>query len=94
MAKVITRKPKRWFEFQMEEGGETYRVPLVQSLPNHYVVDSDGKFKLTAAAFSVVLADYIGADIVGEWTVEEVGDVFDAWDDACATGPDGVTTGE
>ena len=94
MAKLIGRKPQRFFEFQMDEGGETYRVPLVQSLPHSFVIDESGAFRLTAGAFAAVLKHYIDPAVVDEWTIEEVGDVFAAWDEACGDGPEGVTTGE
>lgn len=94
MAKVIGRKPTKWFTFAMEEGGEVYRVPLVQSLPSGHVLDENGEFRLTGGRFRSVLAEYIGEEVVGGWSVEEISAIFEAWDDACGEGPDGVTTGE
>ena len=41
-----------------------------------------------------MLKHYIDPAVVDEWTIEEVGDVFAAWDEACGEGPEGVTTGE
>ena len=90
--RIIERDDERWYEFDVD--GEKYAVPLVQYLPSRFVIDAEGDFCLTAGKFTAVLYRYVGASIVGDWTIKRIGEIFDQWDDACGRGPEGVTTGE